>query len=60
LSKPWAGEAPERPAVSEKETASKPLTDALDSLLAGKPERHQFRIDGARPSLARHMSVTGG
>ena len=32
----------------------------LDELLAGKPERHQFRIDGAAPAVARHMSVTGG
>ncbi|MES2146416.1 MAG: GTP 3',8-cyclase MoaA [Pseudomonadota bacterium] len=33
---------------------------ALDRLLAGKPERHQFRIDADRPAVARHMSVTGG
>ena len=33
---------------------------ALDHLLAGKPERHQFRIEDARPAVARHMSVTGG
>jgi cyclic pyranopterin phosphate synthase len=33
---------------------------ALDELLAGKPERHQFRIEAARPAVARHMSVTGG
>ena len=32
---------------------------ALDELLAGKPRRHQFQI-GARPAVARHMSVTGG
>ena len=36
------------------------VTDALDRLLAGKPRRHQFRIEDARPAVARHMSVTGG
>jgi GTP 3',8-cyclase len=36
------------------------VTDALDSLLAGKPRGHQFRIEAARPAVARHMSVTGG
>jgi cyclic pyranopterin phosphate synthase len=33
---------------------------ALDELLAGKPKGHQFRIEAARPAVARHMSVTGG
>lgn len=33
---------------------------ALDELLAGKPKRHQFRIEAERPAVARHMSVTGG
>jgi GTP 3',8-cyclase len=33
---------------------------ALDELLAGKPQRHQFRIEATRPTVARHMSVTGG
>ena len=32
----------------------------LDRLLAGKPQRHEFRIEAARPAVARHMSVTGG
>ena len=32
----------------------------LDQLLAGKPERHRFRIDAVSPAVARHMSVTGG
>ena len=32
----------------------------LDALLAGKPERHDFRIEAPRPAVARHMSVTGG
>ncbi|MFL6785589.1 MAG: GTP 3',8-cyclase MoaA [Sphingomicrobium sp.] len=36
------------------------VTEALDRLLAGKPKRHQFSIEGARPAVARHMSVTGG
>ena len=36
------------------------VTQALDELLAGKPERHQFRIEAVRPALQRHMSVTGG
>jgi cyclic pyranopterin phosphate synthase len=35
------------------------VVEALDSLLAGKPRRHQFRIEGV-PAVARHMSVTGG
>ncbi|QIK79513.1 GTP 3',8-cyclase MoaA [Sphingomonas piscis] len=35
------------------------LDRALDRLLAGKPERHDFRLaDG--PAVARHMSATGG
>jgi len=33
---------------------------ALDMLLAGKPERHDFRIAASEPAVARHMSVTGG
>lgn len=36
------------------------VTEALDRLLAGKPEGHQFRIDAEQPAVARHMSVTGG
>jgi cyclic pyranopterin phosphate synthase len=36
------------------------VTSALDRLLAGKPEGHQFRIEAARPAVDRHMSVTGG
>jgi cyclic pyranopterin phosphate synthase len=36
------------------------VTRALDRLLAGKPERHQFSIEAARPAVARHMNVTGG
>ena len=33
---------------------------ALDALLAGKPEGHDFRIAAPRPAVERHMSVTGG
>jgi cyclic pyranopterin phosphate synthase len=36
------------------------VTEALDRLLAGKPRRHEFRIEAARPAVERHMSVTGG
>lgn len=35
------------------------VEERLDRLLAGKPERHDFRIAGG-PAVARHMSVTGG
>ena len=43
-----------------REGGAEAVTDALDRLLAGKPRRHQFRIDAARPAVERHMSVTGG
>jgi cyclic pyranopterin phosphate synthase len=33
---------------------------ALDELVAGKPQRHNFDIAAAAPAVARHMSVTGG
>jgi len=33
---------------------------ALDRLIAGKPRRHDFHIEAARPAVERHMSVTGG
>jgi cyclic pyranopterin phosphate synthase len=36
------------------------VDEALDRLLAGKPKRHQFQIDGGRPAVVRHMNVTGG
>jgi cyclic pyranopterin phosphate synthase len=36
------------------------VDEALDRLLEGKPKGHQFRIEAARPAVARHMSVTGG
>lgn len=35
-------------------------SDALDRLLAAKPEGHAFAIAAPRPAVARHMSVTGG
>lgn len=34
--------------------------EALDGLIAGKPERHRFDIAAATPAVERHMSVTGG
>jgi cyclic pyranopterin phosphate synthase len=36
------------------------VDQALDELLAGKPERHRFEIEATLPAVARHMSVTGG
>ena len=37
------------------------LDAALDRAMKTKPERHHFQIaKGAQPTLARHMSVTGG
>ncbi|WP_374527721.1 GTP 3',8-cyclase MoaA, partial [Novosphingobium sp.] len=38
------------------------LSEALDTAMRIKPERHHFVIDrpGAAPALARHMSMTGG
>lgn len=32
----------------------------LDSVLAGKPRRHDFQIEAVQPAVERHMSVTGG
>lgn len=32
----------------------------LDTLLAGKPRRHDFQIAADAPAVDRHMSVTGG
>ena len=34
--------------------------DALDSLIAGKPQRHNFEIGAAVSAVDRTMSVTGG
>ncbi|MEX0342070.1 MAG: cyclic pyranopterin phosphate synthase, partial [Erythrobacter sp.] len=36
------------------------LDRALDTLLAGKPLRHEFDIERAGPAVARHMNLTGG
>jgi GTP 3',8-cyclase len=36
------------------------VEEALTRLLAGKPRRHDFRIDAPKPAVERHMSVTGG
>lgn len=36
------------------------LHAALDRLIAGKPQRHEFDIHRAEPAVTRHMSVTGG
>lgn len=38
------------------------LSDALDTAMRIKPERHHFVIDrpGGSPALSRHMSMTGG
>jgi GTP 3',8-cyclase len=33
---------------------------ALDRVVAGKPERHNFDIQRAEPAVERHMNVTGG
>ncbi|MCW9033574.1 MAG: GTP 3',8-cyclase MoaA [Alphaproteobacteria bacterium] len=39
-----------------------PLLDAIDGAINNKPKGHEFVIDesNTEPSLARHMSVTGG
>jgi GTP 3',8-cyclase len=36
------------------------VSAALDRLVAGKPQRHEFDIARREPAVARHMSVTGG
>jgi GTP 3',8-cyclase len=36
------------------------IADALDALIAAKPERHGFDIAASAPAVERHMSVTGG
>lgn len=39
----------------------KRLSEALDTAMRIKPERHHFRIErGAEPAQPRHMSLTGG
>jgi cyclic pyranopterin phosphate synthase len=39
---------------------AKAVDAALDELVAGKPQRHNFDIAAAVPAVTRHMSVTGG
>jgi cyclic pyranopterin phosphate synthase len=42
-------------------TGGLPAVDAaLDRVVAGKPERHNFDIERAEPAVERHMNVTGG
>jgi cyclic pyranopterin phosphate synthase len=42
-------------------TGGLPAVDAaLDRVVAGKPERHNFDIQRAEPAVERHMNVTGG
>jgi len=36
------------------------LDQAIFRAIGSKPQGHDFRIDGARPAVARHMSTTGG
>ena len=43
-----------------REQGADALDAALDRLLAGKPERHEFDIEKSEPAVRRHMSVTGG
>ena len=44
------------------ETPDETLNGLLDKVMLAKPERHRFDISkrGAKPSVSRHMSVTGG
>lgn len=51
-----------RAALRETPDPDQALHACLDRALLKKPERHEFKIDkrGQDPSLARHMSVTGG
>jgi GTP 3',8-cyclase len=38
------------------------LSQAIDAAIVRKPKGHDFVIDrrGAKPAVARHMSLTGG
>jgi len=38
------------------------LNTAIDRAVAAKPKAHDFLlpVPGAKPALARHMSMTGG
>lgn len=43
-----------------RHAGSASVSAALDALVAGKPQRHEFDIARAAPAVERHMSVTGG
>ena len=49
-------------AIRESVDPTASLNEALDSALRMKPEKHDFsiRTRGSAPSVARHMSTTGG
>ncbi|OYQ37837.1 GTP 3',8-cyclase MoaA [Sandarakinorhabdus cyanobacteriorum] len=49
-------------AVIRRTSSDADLDAALDEAIARKPKGHDFMIDrrGARPAVARHMSLTGG
>ncbi len=51
-----------RTPLREAPDPARALDEALDAALFAKPERHDFsiRAPGQSPSVARHMSVTGG
>lgn len=51
-----------RSALRDSDDPHLALDNCLNRALLKKPERHEFAIDrrGQDPSLARHMSVTGG
>ena len=56
------GEMVDLRAALRSENPDAALSDALDTAMRIKPERHHFAIDrpGSAPALARHMSMTGG
>lgn len=43
-----------------REGGAESVDRLLDQLIAGKPQAHDFQIGASAPSVARHMSVTGG
>jgi cyclic pyranopterin phosphate synthase len=50
-----------RAALREHPNDDAPLLAAIRGAIAGKPEKHDFHIArGAAPTVARHMSMTGG
>jgi cyclic pyranopterin phosphate synthase len=50
-----------RAALREHPGDDAPLIAAIRRGIAKKPEKHDFRIArGAAPTVARHMSMTGG